>query len=60
MAIDYKLLRGATLLSVEEFAKSLGINPETVKAWEIGSAAPDAMVQKKIFALVKKIAERGQ
>ena len=60
MNIDYKLLRDATGMKVDDFAKTLGVEPGTVAAWESGASVPDAMTQKKIFALVKKIAERGQ
>jgi len=60
MGIDYKILRETTELSVEEFARELDVSPELVRDWETGAAVPDAMKQKKLFALVKKIAERGQ
>ncbi|MDH5639424.1 MAG: hypothetical protein OEZ04_13140 [Nitrospinota bacterium] len=60
MGIDYKLLRETAQMSVEEFARDLKVEPELVKAWETGGAIPDAMTQKRVFALVKKIAESGQ
>jgi len=60
MRVDYKKLREATQLDETQFAGELGVTPELVIAWETGIAAPDAIEQKKIFALVKKITERGQ
>lgn len=60
MAIDYKVLREATGLSLEEFANQLGLDADIVKSWEEGKGSPDAMNQKRIFALVKKHTERGQ
>ena len=60
MGIDYKLLRETTKMTVEECAKDIGVAPELLKAWEAGTARPDAIQQKKLFALVKKVAESGQ
>jgi len=60
MTIDYKKLREATGRSEVDFAKELGVTPELVIAWETRMAFPAAMERKKIFALVKKITERGQ
>jgi len=60
MGIDYLALRETAGMSVEDFARDLAVEPETVKAWEAGRAAPDVITQKKIFALVKKMAESGQ
>jgi len=60
MGIDFKALRQATGMSEEEFANKVGVSPQVVKAWEAGSATPDPMTLKIIFALVKKAAERGQ
>lgn len=58
--IDYKKLREATGLDETAFAKELDVTPEMVIAWETGIAPPTANDQKRIFAVVKKITERGQ
>ncbi len=60
MSIDYQKLREATGQSEVDFARELGVTPELVIAWETQMAFPTPMEQKKIFALVKKITERGQ
>ncbi len=58
--IDYKQLREATGLSEDHFANEIGVTPELVIGWETGLIEPTVMEQKKIFAVVKKIKERGQ
>lgn len=59
MRIDWKKLREATGLDEAAFAQKVGVTPEMVIAWETHIVEPDAMEQKRVFALVKKITEEG-
>jgi len=60
MGIDYMKLREATGMDEKSFAAELGVTPEMVIAWETNIVPPSPTEQKKIFALVKQITEKGQ
>jgi len=59
MRINWKKLREATGLDETAFARKLEVTPEMVIAWETHIIEPDAIEQKRIFALVKIITEEG-
>ncbi len=60
VGIDYKKLRETAGLDETALANELGVTPELVIGWETGIIAPSVNEQNKIFALVKKITERGR
>ncbi|HJM83073.1 MAG TPA: hypothetical protein QF720_05725 [Nitrospinota bacterium] len=60
MGIDYKLLRETAQMSEVEFANELKVTPELILGWETGLIEPSPIEKKKIFAIVKRIAETGQ
>ncbi len=60
MSIDYKVLRESAKLSEAEMANEIGVTRELVLAWETGMISPNTEEKKKLFAVVKRITERGQ
>ncbi len=52
--MDTKSIRLKALLTQAEFAKELGVHPETVRAWEKGKCKPSFKQQRKIVEFAKE------